>query len=209
VAALAIGVIGVTRVVAAPLKLVEGDQYRTLAAAEPVTTGKKIEVLEVFSYGCIHCYEFEPALRAWHKTMPADAQLVLMPATFNSSFALFARGYYTAEALGLVEKTHEQVFDALWKSGFQVNDIEQLGNLYLRLGVDREKFMSTASSMGIDAALNTATLKSKRLKLEGTPTIYVDGRYELLRNGNVSDAEVGQRINALIDMARAARRKTH
>ena len=207
--AVTVGVLSTMHAAAAPLTLVEGEHYKKLATTEPVTTGKKIEVLEVFSYGCIHCYEFEPTLHKWQKSMPADAQLVLMPATFNTSFALFARGYYTADALGVVEKTHTQVFDALWKSGFQVENLEQLANLYMRLGVDHDKFMAAAKSMGIDAALNTATEKARRLQLAGTPTVYVDGKYELLRTGTTTDDEIVERLNALIAKARAERKKAH
>jgi protein dithiol oxidoreductase (disulfide-forming) len=203
------GVLGASFAPAAPLALIEGEHYRMVATPEPVTTGKKIEVLEVFSYGCIHCFEFESALKVWKLHKPADAELVFMPATFNSNFALFARGFYTADALGVVEKTHSQVFDALWKNGFQVENLDQLANLYMRLGVDHDKFLATAKSMGIDAALNTATEKSRRLRLEGTPTIYIDGKYEMLRTKDTTDEQIAERLDALIAKARAERKKAN
>ena len=191
---------------AAPLLLVEGEQYSRVTPPEPVTTGKKIEVLECFSYGCVHCYNFESVLRQWKQTMPKDVQLTLLPATFNSNFAMYARGYYAAEALGVAAKLHEQVFDTIWKNQFVVNDLGTLANLYLRLGVDRDKFLAAANSPRVDAALKAATAKSERLKLAGTPTFYVDGKYMVLTTGAATYGDVMHRLDALIVKARAERK---
>jgi thiol:disulfide interchange protein DsbA len=204
--ALFVPLLAVLPVRAAPLLLVEGQHYARLATPEAVSTGKKIEVLEVFSYGCVHCYEYEPEVRLWKQRQPKDVQVTLMPATFNSNFALYARGYYAAEALGVAGKLHEQVFDTIWKNKFAVADLNTLANLYLRLGVDHDKFLAAARSPGVDAALKQATDKAERLKLAGTPTFYVDGKYQLLTDGAASIADVMKRLDALIAKARFERK---
>jgi thiol:disulfide interchange protein DsbA len=190
---------------AAPLLLVEGQNYTQLATPEPTASGKKIEVLEVFSYGCIHCFEFEPAMREWQKHLPKDVQLKLMPATFNVNFAMYARGYLAAESLGVAGKLHAQVWDAVWVKKLEVPDIDALANLYTRLGVDHDKFMAALKSPAVDAALKNAGRKSERMKLSATPTLYVDGKYQVLLTGVTSYNEIIQRLDALILKVRAER----
>jgi thiol:disulfide interchange protein DsbA len=193
----------------APLLLVEGQSYVRQDTPEPVVTGKKIEVLEVFSYGCIHCFEFEPAMREWKQRIPQDVQLVYMPATFNTTFAMYARGYYAAESLGVASKLHEQVFDTVWKNQLQAQDMNQLANLYLQLGVDRKQFLAAANSAAVDTALTDATAKAERLKVAGTPALYVDGKYQVLLTGITSYGDIIQRLDALILKARAERKHSH
>lgn len=185
--------------------LVEDYNYHTLPRPEPVSTGTRIEVLEVFSYGCVHCFEYEPALRAWNKLLPKDVELVLMPATFNGNFALYARGYYAAQALGVAEQLHEQVFEAVWDKGRPANNLESLADLYASLGVDRAKFLEAARSMGVTARLDSTTQKSERLLLQGTPTFYVDGKYQVLTTAAQNYGDVFARIDALVARARAER----
>jgi thiol:disulfide interchange protein DsbA len=190
---------------ATPLLLVDGQNYAQLTTPEPTATGRKIEVLEVFSYGCIHCFEFEPAMREWQKRMPKDVQLRLMPATFNVNFAMYARGYYAAEALGVAKKLHDQVWDAVWVKKLEVPDIDALANLYLRLGVDHDKFVAAAKSPEVEAALKNAGRKSERMKLGATPALYVDGKYQVLLTGVTSYNDIIQRLDALILKVRAER----
>jgi thiol:disulfide interchange protein DsbA len=195
-----------TAALAAPVKLVEGQNFRMLATPVAAESGGKVEVLEVFSYGCVHCYEFEPAMRAWKAHLPADVQLSYLPATFNTNFELYARGYYAAKALGIAESTHEKVFDTIWKSGMAAQDTDQLINLYVRLGADRAKFSEALSSLGVQAATSAAGLKAERLKLTGTPTLYVDGKYQVLTTGASSFEDITQRLDAVVAKARAERK---
>jgi thiol:disulfide interchange protein DsbA len=186
----------------APVNLVEGQHYRTLSPAITPDNPNKIEVLEAFSYGCVHCYDFEAPLRAWKMHMPADVQFELMPATFSSAFEVYARGFYAAKALGVAESTHEKIFDTIWKSGLQAKDDETLANLYSRVGVDKAKFLEALKSMGVQTAVSSAGTKARRLNLEGTPSLYVDGKYQVLTNGATSYDEILQRLDAVIAMAR-------
>lgn len=188
---------------AAELVAKEGETYQSLPAPQPTETGRKIEVLEAFSYGCIHCFNFEPAMRAWKQQAPADIQVVLLPATFNTNFALFARGFYAARALGLADSTHEQVFDAVWKDNVPVQNEAQLADLYARLGAKREDFVSALHSPAVNTAVQGATDKASRLKLDGTPSLYVDGKYQVLLAGATSYDDIIARLDSLVAKARA------
>jgi len=185
--------------------LVEDYNYHTLPRPEPVSTGNRIEVLEAFSYGCVHCNEYEPSVRAWKARQPKDVALVLMPATFNGNFALYARGYYAAEALGVADKLHEQVFEAVWDKGRAANNLDSLADLYASLGVDRARFLAAARSIGVEAKLSATTQKSERLQLQGTPTFYVDGKYQVLTTAAQSYDDIFARVDALVARARAER----
>lgn len=201
--------LGGVALAAEPLALVEGQNFRTLAASVPTDTGAKIEVLEAFSYGCVHCFEFEPALRAWKAHLPADVQISYLPATFNPLFELYARGYYAAKSLGIADSTHEKVFDTIWVGGMNAQNADQLTNLYVRVGADRAKFSEALASVGVQAAISAAGLKAEQLKLEGTPTLYVDGKYQVLTNGATSYDDIMRRLDALIAKARADRKAAH
>jgi len=194
---------------AAPVTLVEGQNFLTLANPVPTEDPARIEVLEAFSYGCVHCFEFEPSMRSFKAHLPADVRLDYLPATFNSTFELYARGYYAAKALGIVAATHEKIFDTIWNGGLQAKDPESLANLYVRVGADRAKFVEALNSLGVQAAVSSAGLKAQRLKLEGTPTLYVDGKYQVLTNGVTSYDDIMQRLEAVIAKARAERKAAH
>ena len=193
----------------AAVTLTEGVEYERLAAPEPTHDPQKIEVLEVFSYGCIHCFELEPALRAWKARLPPDVDLQYLPATFRPEFQLYARGFYAAEALGQLEATHTRVFDALWKEGRQIRSLGDLANLYAGFGVDRARFFEAAQSAENRTAVDAAYDKIRRLKVDGTPALYVAGRYRVLPTLISTQEELLQRVDALIVLERAARQRRH
>jgi thiol:disulfide interchange protein DsbA len=191
------------------LTLTEGVEYASLATPEPTQTPGKIEVLEVFSYGCVHCFELEPALQAWQARLPADVQLRYLPATFRPEFVLYARGFYAAQALGKLQATHARVFEAIWTEHFPVHSLADLATLYARLGVDRARFIEAAQSAGNRAAVDAAAEQVRRLQVDGTPTFIVAGRYRVLGDLVTNSAELLQRVDAVIAMQRAQRRGRH
>jgi thiol:disulfide interchange protein DsbA len=188
------------------IEMKEGVQFRTLTNPQPVTTGNQIEVLEAFSYGCVHCFQMEPSIRAWKQKLPKDVKLVLLPATFRPEFALYARGYYAADSLGMTAQLHEKVFDTIWDGGVAATNEQQLISLYARLGVDRTKFTAALKSMGNGVQVNEAGDKAEKMGLEGTPAIFVDGKYQMLTSLAKNYDELFQRVDALIARARAERK---
>src|SRR3546814_269772 len=99
---------------AAPKNVVNGVDYVTINGGEPFDTPKgQIEVAEVFNYVCPACAGFDPVLQEWKKKQPAYVHVVYVPADFRPDFKAYARAYYAAAALGLVEKTHEAVYAAI------------------------------------------------------------------------------------------------
>ena len=136
---------------------VAGKDYIVLAAAQPTWGTGGIEVAEVFSYSCIHCAEFQPMVNAWKKKLPADVKFVYVPAVFGGVWDNSARAFFAAEALGVQPRTHDAIFKAFFidrsvKSG----SVEDLADVYAKLGVNRTKMLETMNGFTVSSKLNRA-----------------------------------------------------
>ena len=175
----------------------EGEHYFELRPAQPrVTFDDKIEVTEVFSYGCIYCNRFYPIVDKLKASLPSNAKLVYLPASFlpNENWPMFQRAFCTADSLGLVEKTHDAMFDAVWKTGeLAILDektqqlkktmptIEDAAKFYNRIaGVPVDKFIAAATkSFDVDLKVKRADELVKAYRVDGTPSIVVNGKYRI------------------------------
>jgi len=128
-----------------PAPAQEFDQdvnYFELLVPQPVSTGDKIEVLELFWYGCPHCYSLEPYLVKWLKNKPDFVEFVRLPAVLNRSWAFDARVYYTFIALGLVDKLHEPYFDSIHKERKRMKSVEEVAAWAAEQGVDPKAILA-------------------------------------------------------------------
>lgn len=161
---------------------VAGKEYRVLPLPLPAGSGKNVEVVEFFWYGCPHCNNMQPALEAWLKTKPADVVFKRQPAAFDKDWLQLARAYYAIEAMGLVEKLHLPLFAAihdkreLSPKGL-VKDATPLFDWVAKQGVDRQKFMDTYNSFGVNARTQRTITITSNYDVPGTPALIVDGRY--------------------------------
>jgi protein dithiol oxidoreductase (disulfide-forming) len=183
---------------------VEGRDYVLLSPPQStsVPTGK-IEVMEVFSYGCSGCNTFQPVMNRLRHSLPANAQIVLLPASWNSGedWPMFQRAFFTAQSLGIAERTHQGIFDAVWKTGeLAVSDpatnrlkhpqpsLEDAARCYARIsGVKPEAFLATANSFAIDMKMRAADKQIVAMQVPGTPCIVVNGKYRAITPGNEQD----------------------
>jgi thiol:disulfide interchange protein DsbA len=174
----------------------EGRNYFTVNPPQPTSVAPgKVEVLEVFSYACPACNAFQPVMKQLRASLPPNAQIAYLPAAFrpDEDWPMFQRSFYAAQALGLVDKTHDAMFDAVWKTNeLAVNDpnthalknpmpsIEDVARFYQRTaGVKSEKFLATAKSFGVDSKIKMADAQVGRSQALSTPTIIVNGKYRL------------------------------
>jgi thiol:disulfide interchange protein DsbA len=187
----------------------EGVHFEKLAVPQPSEAPPgRYEVLEVFSYGCVHCWNFEPYVEAWRQRKPADIELVLLPATFRPDFALFARGFYAAVVLGVMSSTHQAVWDAVWNRKARTVSLEDIANIYASLGVDRGKFLEVARSVDVDARLARATQMLEAYRVAGTPDVIVLGKYRVLTKALTSYPQIFEIAEYLVSLERAAKLKT-
>lgn len=184
---------------------VEGTDYALLSPAQhtAVPTGK-VEVMEVFSYGCPGCNAYQPIVEKLKRSLPSNAQMVLLPASFNPAedWPMFQRAYFAAQSLGIDERAHQAIFDAVWKTGeLAISDpathrlkshqptIEDAARCYARVtGVKPETFISAARSFTVDMKIRAADKQIKEMEVPSTPCFVVNGKYRVsedaLRNGD-------------------------
>ena len=162
---------------------VEGKHYKRLSP-QATSTGDKIEVLEFFWYGCPHCYTFEPFVSAWKKTKPANVVFIRVPAIFRPAWEIQARAYYALNNMGVIDDVHEKIFYAIIKDRKRLDNLDQIADFVERYGVDRKKFMTEANSFAIDGMVRKAKKRQAGYKIEGVPSIAINGKY--LTSGSMS-----------------------
>jgi len=189
--------------------LVEGRNYARLKNPQPVETGKNIEVIEFFSYGCPHCGELEPHLQAWLKNKPADVQLRRIPVVFQPRWENLARVYYTLEAMGEENKLSPEVFSAIHGKGNQLGNEKEFFDWAAAKGLDRKKVEELYASFTVVGKVNRAKQQAQVYQIQSVPTMIVDGKFvtgsERMQNGH---AGVPAAIDALVVKARAERPKS-
>ena len=165
---------------AAAAPYTEGVQYVTLPAPyQRYSNSGKVEIVEVFSYGCIHCAQFAPEAEKLRKELPPGVEFKLMPAPFSEEWLPFARAYYAAKQLGAVDHTHLALFAAKFADHYPINSMAELGDFYAREGVDRARFMSIANSKETTDKMKRDLDLIRKWQVDGTPTLVVDGKYRV------------------------------
>lgn len=156
----------------------EGQGYETINPAQPTHDPNKIEVLEFFWYGCPHCYAFEPLLKAWVGKLPKNVEFIRQPAALNENWAKHAKAYYTAEALGVVDKIHSDFFDAVQK-GDSLETEEELSKFFAKYGVKDADFKEAFNSFVVDNKVRQSNAIAARYGLTGVPVIIINGKYKV------------------------------
>ena len=151
--------------------------YREIKPAQPTRTGDRIEVLEIFWYGCPGCYGFEPELKAWKKDLPQDVQFRRMPAVMKQSWVAHAKAYYAAEKMGVLEQMHTPLFDALHKDRKRVFTRAQILAFVAELGIDKDEFGKHFDSNETEIKTREAYILAQRYRASGVPSMVVNGKY--------------------------------
>ncbi|WP_372016713.1 thiol:disulfide interchange protein DsbA/DsbL [Pseudoxanthomonas sp. 10H] len=177
---------------------VAGVDYVEIANGQPFQPASgRIEVAEVFGYTCPHCAHFEPEFQAWKQRQPGDVAVVQVPAAFGGYWVPYARAFYTAEALGVLPQSHDAMFNAIHvQRSLPVNNnvtAEQIAPFYAQYGVDAKRFTDTFNSFGVDAKINRAKQFAMKAKIEGTPSLVVNGKYTV----PVDQRGFGQMLNTV------------
>jgi thiol:disulfide interchange protein DsbA len=161
--------------------LVEGKDYAKLAAAQPTGTPGKVEVIEFFSWGCPHCYEFQPTLLPWTKQLPPSVAFVRVPLSLGRrEWGALSRAYYTLQSLGELARLDEALFDAIHKDGVRLFDEESLTVWASRHGVDPTKFGSEYNSAATTSKVMKAEQMARDYRVASVPTLTIGGQYVVL-----------------------------
>jgi protein dithiol oxidoreductase (disulfide-forming) len=184
-----------------------GVNYDLLPIAVETADPSKIEVVEVFSYGCPHCFEFEPSIEAWAARQPSDVQFRRIPAVFRKDWQMLAQAFYAAEVLGVTSKVNMPIFEATHLKGLNPNDPAVLAAIFKdSAGVDGEEFLKVLNSFGVRSKVLQADAQGRMYNLAGVPTLIVAGKYTVYGQnfvgGNVDRLSV---VDFLVAKERAAR----
>ncbi|MGL6162330.1 thiol:disulfide interchange protein DsbA/DsbL [Microbulbifer sp.] len=166
----------------------EGQHYQVLPQTVPQKDDSKIEVTELFWYGCGHCYHFEPILNRWKKGAPEDVALLKVPAIWQPVMEVHARMYYVAEAMGVLDKMHQPIFNAInnerkmfaTREGREWNpDLKAIETLFNQQGVDGAKAAKLMNSFAISSKVKQGSASQRAYQLSGTPEVVVAGKYRI------------------------------
>jgi thiol:disulfide interchange protein DsbA len=156
----------------------EGIAYQRIVPEQPTNTeGDKIEVVELFWYGCPHCHRFEPFIERWLKTKSDNIEFVRLPAILRDSWAIHARAFYAAEALGVLDKIHKPLFTAIHAHKRKLNTEEALMAFFAEHGVSDDDFKKAFNSFSVNAKVRRANELGRRYGVRGTPAVVINGKY--------------------------------
>ncbi len=158
----------------------EGPNYTKVVPVQPTSVPPgKVEVVEVFWYGCGHCFALDPAIESWRaKGKPAYVEFVRVPAMWNETTRMHARVYYTAELLGKLEELHAPIFREINIGGNQLNTVDKITAFFREHGVSSDEFQKAFSSFSVESRLQRADFLNRRYRIESVPAVIVNGKYK-------------------------------
>lgn len=184
-----------------------GKHYEVLPQPVMTRDPSKIEVVEVFWYGCIHCFHFEPVVAAWKGKQPADVDFHGSPALWNASMKVHAQAYYTAEALGVLDKVHVPLFKAMNDDKKRLASMEEIEPIFTAAGVAKGDFEDAFESFGVVNQVALADSRARSYRVQGTPEVIVNGKYRVSASMAGGQAEMLKVADFLIAQERAAKKK--
>ncbi len=153
------------------------EGYKSISPAQLTQDVNKVEVIEFFWYGCPHCFSFEPLLDKWVKELPENVQFIRQPAVFSAIWGKHAKAYFTAEALGVVDKVHADFFDSIQNKREKLDTTKKLAKFFADHGVDNEAFTDAFNSFLVTTKAAQAEKMAARYGVTGVPAIIVNGKY--------------------------------
>ena len=157
----------------------DGNGYTTIPTPVRTADPSKVEVREVFWYGCPHCYHLEPYTQAWKKSI-ADNKNVdfnYMPAVFGRNWLAHAKAFYVADLLGIADKVHDDIYTAIHVKHERLSTEDSLAAFFANYGVSEDEFHKQYNSFAVESRLNQADAKIRAYGVRGTPTVVVNGKY--------------------------------
>lgn len=175
---------------------------------QPTDNRDKIEVTEFFWYGCPHCFHFEPNLVRWMKTQPKDVVLRRVPGAPNPPWIPGAKAFYTLDALGALDRLHEDLFIAIQQQQSVMPTDENAYAVWAgKNGIDPKKFTEVFNSFTVQSKVQRAAQINLGHNIHGVPTLVIDGRYRLVDVSVMSYEEFAKTADDLVAKVRAERGK--
>ena len=180
----------------------EGVHYELLDNPSSVRDTNKIEVVEVFWFGCNHCYALESYLNQWKSKNAEDVDFWKSHATWNEFLKTHARMFYTARALGIDQQVVSAAFNTIQNEGRNLTGTTELEYYFNGFGVDKEKYKSVSSSFGVNNAVKQADKRMKDWEITGVPTLIVNGKYKVSASRSIGTNQLLEVVDFLIEKER-------
>ncbi|KPQ30950.1 MULTISPECIES: thiol:disulfide interchange protein DsbA/DsbL [unclassified Halomonas] len=187
-------------------ELVEGEQYEALE--EPVETqveDGQIEVLEVFWFGCPHCYGLQPHVNEWYEALDDDVTIEKMPATMGGDWNTHANAFYAAKELGIEEDLHADFFDAIHQDERSLTEEDDIAAFFSDYGVSEDEAKEALTAFNVRSNVNKANSRMRDMRLMGVPAIVVDGQYVVTPSSAGSLENMPSVADDLVEKVREAR----
>ena len=179
-----------------------GVHYELLDNPTKVRDPSKIEVTEVFWFGCNHCYALEPYIARWKRDIPFDVTFIKSPATWNDMLKTHARIYYTAKALGIEQQFVPAAFNTIQNEGKMLTGNTELEYYFRGFDVQKDRYKAVSTSFGVRNAVDQADKKMKDWKVTGVPSLVVNGKYKVAASRSVRTDELFDVVDFLIEKER-------
>ena len=182
----------------------QGTDYDIISPALRTRNAGKIEVVEFFAYSCGHCYNFEPLLSQWKHKLADEVEFLPSPAVWNAAMEPHAKAFYTAQALGVLDKMHGALFAAMHVDKKRLGGQDEIRQVFVANGVSAADFDKAYGSFGIGSQIRQAVSRQKGARITGTPEIMVAGKYRVTTRKAKSQAGMLKIVDFLIAKERAA-----
>lgn len=158
-------------------EFVAGEHYEVLETTERRRPGANVQVVEFFSYGCIHCKNFDPLIEEWLQTKPANVDFTRVPVAFSPQWLILAQTYYTLETLGILEENHERVFRRIHNTRTMFDSPEEVAEFVDGHGASADEVLAAFNGSDVRRKLREADVAQRRVGLNAVPALVVNGRY--------------------------------
>ena len=181
---------------------VEGRHYQILDNPTVTRNPSKVEVVEVFWFGCNHCYSLESYIQPWKRNLPNDVDFWKSHITWNAQAETHARLFYSAKALGIEEKAIPAAFTAIWREGRNLLGNSEVEYFFKGFGIEKERYLSVSNSFGVNNAVKQANNRMRQWAVTGVPTIIVNGKYKVSGTREIGTTKLLDVVDFLIEKER-------
>ena len=181
---------------------VEGRHYQILDNPTVTRNPSKVEVVEVFWFGCNHCYSLESYIQPWKRNLPNDVDFWKSHITWNAQAETHARLFYSAKALGIEEKAIPAAFTAIWREGRNLLGNSEVEYFFKGFGIEKERYLSVSNSFGVNNAVKQANNRMRQWAVTGVPTIIVNGKYKVSGTREIGTSKLLDVVDFLIEKER-------
>ncbi len=182
-----------------------GKEYVELKNPVPVSEPGKIEVVELFWYGCPHCYQFEPTINPWIKQLPDDVDFKRIPAMFGGVWNAHGQMFLALESMDVEQKVHDAIFNAYHREGNKLDTPEKMAEFLAGQGVDADAFLKAYNSFGVKSRAEQAKKLAMAYQITGVPVMIVNGKYRFDIGSAGGPERALEVADYLIEKERAAR----